>query len=103
MFLNRPVNNEWISSIQNISHSALMGKGPENFSFSEEKASIGAREDEVQSIIDYFKGWLPDANRQYKARIVSEKRKAEEEQRLRLQHEIEEQEERQRVLNRIRL
>ena len=41
-------------------HTAVLGKGPESFNFSANKAIISARDgDETQRIIDYFKQWLP--------------------------------------------
>jgi hypothetical protein len=59
-----------------------MNKGPERFSFSDDKAIIPAQESEVQQIIDYFKAWLPNANRMYKETIRREQQEAEEQQRI---------------------
>jgi len=104
LFFQRPVNPKWVQALHNMGgHSALLGKGPEVFSFAGEKASIAARENEVQQIIDYFKQWLPMANRKYEDMLRREKSEAEERRRKQLQNEIEEQERRQRVLKSIRL
>ena len=67
------------------SHSSLSGKGSEAFGISRDKAVIGARENEVQRIIDYFNDWLPQANRVYERRICREKEDAEEKQRKELE------------------
>src|SRR5215208_2974406 len=67
------------------------------------KAVIGAREDEIQRIIDYFKQWLPHANHVYEDMIRREKAEAEDRQRRQLQAEIEEKERRQRVLKSIKI
>lgn len=104
LFFQRPVNAKWINALHNMgTYTSVMGKGPERFSFSGEKASIPARESEVQRIIDYFKAWLPNANRVYEHTICSEKQEAEERQRRQLQQEVEEQERRQRILASIRI
>jgi hypothetical protein len=84
------------------SHSSLLGKGPERFNFSGDKAHIDA-EHQVQQIIDYFKEWLPAANRTYEQRIRREKQESENETRQQLQHQLEEQERRNRVLKSVKI
>lgn len=104
LFFQRSVNEKWVWALQNLgSHTALLGKGPEAFHIYENRAVIGATENEVQQIIDYFKDWLPKANRVYEERIRMEKKQAEEEQRKELERQIAEQEARQRVLKNIKL
>lgn len=104
LFFQRPVNEKWVWALQNMgSHTAVMGKGPESFRVGEDKAIIGATEGEIQGIIDYFQGWLPQVNRVYEQRIRREKEQAEEKQRKELERQIVEQETRQRVLKNIRL
>jgi serine/threonine protein kinase len=105
LFLKRPVNDKWVFALRNMrsSYSSLMGKGPEQFHFSGDTASIRAAEHDVQQIIDYFKMWLPIANREYKQTILREQREEEERQRQELQKEIEEQERRQRVRANVRI
>ena len=75
------------------SHSSLWGKGPETFNFRGNKAFIGARENEVQQIVDHFKAWLPRATQVLKQRLeqAAARAKAEREERLRLERELEEQ------------
>ncbi len=93
----------WVQMARTSSLSYLMNKGPDRFSFSENRASIPAREDEVQQIVDYFKSWLPMANRVYGDLIRREKQEAEDQQRKQLQQEIEEQERRLRILTNIKI
>lgn len=105
LFFQRPVNAKWINELRKMrsSHTSVMGKGPERFSFSGDKAIIPAQESDVQQIIVFFKEWLPIANRRYEETVRREKQEAEEQQRKQLQKEIEEQERRQRVLESVRI
>lgn len=102
LVLQRSVNPQWqqawLQMARTSSLSYLMNKGPDRFSFSENRASIPAREDEVQQIVDYFKSWLLMANHVYGDMIRREKQEAEDRQRKQLQQEIEEQERRLRIL-----
>lgn len=105
LFFQRPVNPKWIQALCNMgTYTSAMGKGPERFTFSGNKASIPARgQSEVQQIIDYFKAWLPIANRVYEETVRREKQEAEERQRKQWQKEIEEQERRQRILASVKI
>jgi serine/threonine protein kinase len=104
LFFQRPVNEKWVWALQNMgSHTSVWGKGPEAFGIGGDKAVIGANEDEVQRIIDYFNDWLPAANRVYEQRIRREKEETEEKRRKELERQIAEQEKRQRVLKNIKL
>jgi phosphoenolpyruvate-protein kinase (PTS system EI component) len=85
------------------SYSSVMGKRPEIFKIVGDKATIDARSDQVQSIIDHFKGWIPRANQKYEETIRQEKRAEEENERQRLKRQIEAQEERLRVLKSIKI
>lgn len=99
LILNQPINPNWIWALQNMgSYAAPMGKGPMAFSFTGYKATIPARENEIQDIINYFKGWLPMANRKYEERLREEITDESNNKRKRMQQEIEEQERRQRIL-----
>lgn len=99
LMLSRPISKEWIQSLLNMSrHTSLLGHGPEVFNFNGDKATIGAGEQDVQSIIDHFKNWLPNANQVY-ARVVYETARLEKEKKVKeLQKKRELQEARQRVL-----
>jgi hypothetical protein len=107
LFFHRPVNAKWIDAWHYMSthssYTSMMNKGPERFSISGNRASISARESDVQQIIDFFKTWLALANRVYEEMVRNEKQEAEERQRKQLQKEIEEQERRQRILASVRI
>src|SRR5260370_673877 len=93
LYLHHHVTAQWINSLHNMgTYTALMYAGPERFSFAGDTARIPARESDVQQIIDYFKVWLPNANRGYEETVRREKQEAEERQRKQLQKEIEEEE-----------
>ena len=64
---------------------------------------IGAKEEQVQKIIDYFTGWLPQVNRVYEERVRREEKEAEEKERKDLERQIAEQEARQRILKNVKL
>jgi serine/threonine protein kinase len=105
LFLQRPINAKWTNALHNMTgtYTSVMGKGPERFSFSGDRASIPARESEVQQIVDYFKAWLPNANRVYEDMVRREKEQAEAQQREQWQKEIEEEERSQRILANIKI
>lgn len=102
--LNRAINSKWIWALQNMgSFTAVMGKGPEAFHFHEDAASISAEEHDVQRIIDYFKGWLPLANRVYERRIREEAQESIRQARALLEAEIAQRERRERILKNIKI
>lgn len=104
LFFQQPVTEEWVWALQNMgSHTSVLGKGPDAFKIDGDKAVIGATENEVQRIINYFTDWLPKANRVYEQRMRREKEEAEEKQRKELERQIAEQETRQRVLKSTKL
>jgi serine/threonine protein kinase len=104
LILNVSVTDFWVQALQNMgSHTALLGKGPEQFSFSGNQATIPARENEVQPIIDHFKNWLPVANRVFELNLRRVKEAAEDEKRRQLQRMQEEEERRLRVLKNTRI
>jgi len=104
LFLNRPVNSNWKRALKNMgNYTSLWNKGPESFAFSENKARINSDEDDVQTVINHFKNWLPKANRVYEQRIREEKQEAEEKSRQELQRKIKEQETRKRVLKKVKI
>ena len=104
LILSCPVNDKWVQALRKMgSHSFIWGKGPENFRFVGDRAIIGARESQVQGVIDYFKDWLPKANAVYEREIAWEKEKAQKEQYKRLQDQREKEEARKRVLEKVKL
>ena len=102
--LDGQVNQNWINAIRNMgSHSAVLGKGPEVFKFSGNKAIISAQDHEIQNIINHFKGWLPQTNRVYERNLIREKKQTEAAERDRIRREIEAREKRLRVLKSIKI
>jgi serine/threonine protein kinase len=102
--LDRPVTPEWISALQRMgSYSSVMGKPPQVFSFHGATATVPAREHEVQAIIDNFKAWLPNASATLKAVLEDSARKQEIEMWESLRREKEAEEQRLRVLRKIKL
>lgn len=104
LLFQRPVNPKWIQALNNMGgYRSLMGKGPERFAISGNRAVINARESEIQQVIDIFKEWIPRANQKYEEMLRKEKAEVEAQQRRQLQGEIAEQERRQRVLKNVRI
>lgn len=104
LLFNRPVNPKWVWALQNMgSYSNIMGKDPGAFSFSGKTARINAREQEIQDIINHFKNWIPAANIKYVETIRKEMNEVAENERKRIQKEIEEQERRQRIIKNVKI
>ena len=102
--LDCPVNRNWIGALQNMSYrTAVLGKGPETFSFRNNIASVQAQEHQVQPIIDYFKAWLPLATSTLKANLGAQAAREEAERREQLRREGEAEERRLRVVRNIRI
>lgn len=102
--LDRRVTPEWISALQNMgNYSSVLEKGPGAFSFNGDKASVTAREHEIQAVIDNFKLWLPIATRTLRSRLEQavQREAAAKRDRLRLEREM--QEARLRVLRNIKI
>jgi serine/threonine protein kinase len=102
--LDRPTNKRWHEALLQMgSYSAVMGKPPAAFSFNGKQAFIDANEHEVQSLIDHFKSWLPQATRKLKELLQQETQRedAHRKEALRIARQAEEQ--RIRVLKNIRL
>ena len=104
LFFQQPVNPQWVKALNNMdNYGSVMGKGPDRFSISGNKAVISATENEIQQVIDFFKQWLPKANRVYADTLRKETADAEDRERRKLQAEIEERERRQRILKSIKM
>lgn len=85
--LSSPVNQLWIDSITTNSWRSVMGYGPEKFRFEYEYASVQLRIHSLssaQTIVDYFKQWIDNANRTYpmKVRQGRELKRREEESKI---------------------
>ena len=78
-------------------YTSVWGKEPSRFQFNENIARIFATSNEVQQVVDYFKQWLPIANRTYVDKLKRDIAEAERKQKAELQKRIKEEEERARV------
>jgi serine/threonine protein kinase len=104
LILSRPVHGRWILAFQNMGeYSYIDGYEPHRFSISNDRATIEAREDNVQLIINYFRDWLPLANAKYEQMIRQEKKYEEDEKRKKLRQEIADREQRLRILKSARI
>ncbi len=102
--LSQKLNPKWVWALQNMgSFSAVLGKGPEPFQFYDDTAVVVAQENEVQRIIDYFKQWLPMANRKYERTIRQEMEEEQQKERARLQAEVAAREQRDRILRNMKI
>ena len=99
----QPVNKDWIWALNNMGgYQSLMGKGPSAFAISGDTARISARDDHAQTLVNYFKEWLPKANSVYAQRIRDSKKRAEEEERTKIRQKIEQEQKRENVLKNIK-
>mgnify|MGYP001614025497 CR=1 FL=1 len=104
LFLSRPVTSEWVSAFQNMrSYRSLSGKRPGDFVVKGAKAVVTASEEEVQAVVDTFKAWLPAATQAYEYEVRRQKEREEVANRQQLEHEIKQEEARQRVLENVRI
>ena len=104
LILDRPITNEWKRALYNMgSYSSITGKPPSSFVFDGNRAVVGAREHEVQSVIDHFKRWLPIASGTLKSMLEQDARKRDANRREQLRLEREAEEQRLRVLRNIRI
>lgn len=104
LVLSQPVNERWQSALRNMgNYSSVSGKGPEMFSIHGDRATIQSREQEVQPIINYFKGWLPLISRKYEESLRDDQRRREERQTRELQARIQAEEARARILRNVKL
>ncbi len=101
--LNHVINDNWKWAINNMGgYSSVLGKGPEDYRFSGNKASISVSADDVQRVLDYFNKWLPRANRVYEDKIRKDRELAERKTRQELKAQIEREEERSNVLKNLK-
>ena len=96
--LNHAPNQNWLWALGHMgNYTSLMGKGPERFQFVGNVARISASSHEAQQAIDYFKQWLPMANRVYVDKLKQDMAENERRQKAELQKQIRQEEERTQV------
>jgi len=104
IFLSQPTKPKWIWALHNMGNfSAAYGAEPSQFRYNGNEASVDARPDDVQKIIDHFKTWIPKVNAVYKAQVELDKRNAETKYRKAREMEIEVKKTRERVIKNIKI
>lgn len=76
LYLDKSVNKEWINCMTKCSYGSLLGYEPERFRFENEVAMVSILPDRLnnlQTIIDYFKSWVNNANRIYPQEVEKER------------------------------
>jgi serine/threonine protein kinase len=103
--LNRTPEARWVYIFHNPigNYTSILGAGPSDFDFQEDKAMLLAEERAVQQIIDHFKDYVDMTNRTYREELVILVRNWEQEQRQRLELQIDEAERRARILKSVKL
>ncbi|MBW8003166.1 MAG: serine/threonine protein kinase [Planctomycetes bacterium] len=104
LLFSQAVTQGWLYALQNMgSFTSAVRKGPEAFIFSGNKATIGADESDVQTIIDYFKDWIPKATRVYENNLRREIAERQAKMKQTLLAEQAEREKRARILRNVKL
>lgn len=104
LILSEAVTDRWVLALQTMGgYSSILGKGPDRFTFRNNRAIIPAREFEVQPLIDHFRTWLPAANQRYENLLRQEKAEQTKKEHQKLKAEIEANEARARLRKTIKL
>ncbi len=102
--LNHDVTNEWIQVFRHIRiEYSLRNHDPGTFKFLRHRVVANASDGDGQSVADYLKKCIEQANTEYRAFRESEIRKEEEQRRAELNEKIAKEEERNRVLKQIKI
>jgi hypothetical protein len=98
------VTQEWVQVFYEAHYrQTIIGGHPSDFSFSGNSVIKNVGEGTAQGIVDYFKDYLSIANEAYKNHVLRKQHQREEEERQRLQTQVEDEERRQRILKNIRI
>jgi serine/threonine protein kinase len=102
--LSPTANSNWKQCFGNIgSYQSVLGKGPSRFAWDSDRAVIQATEQEAPLIVEHFKTYVDQANAAYLEFVKETKRQTEERARREIQRQLEIEEKRQRLLQKIRL
>ena len=103
LILDRSVPTEWIQAFQRMHYrSSVMGKEPASFQWAGNRASISAREHEVQPVVDHFKSWMPIVTDTYREMRERTRREAADRDKAKLAAEREELERQRRIRQNVR-
>ena len=96
--LDQAVDTDWVNALRNMGgHTAVMGRGPDTFTFRGNVATVRALEHEAQQVINYFKDWLPMATQTLKSMLERKAQSEENVRREKLRQEQAAEEQRLRV------
>jgi len=103
--LNRMPESGWMQRFKQPSGSwsSVMGSGPEYFQFNGTKAIVGASEQSAQQIIDYAKGYVEMANRNYQGDLDMKAKQEEQAYREKLRQAQATAEARARVVSKLKV
>lgn len=105
LILDRSVSEGWVNTFKNPrwSHTSVLGRGPETFSISGNRAVVAAQDHEVQQVVDYFKSWLGPVTQRLRQFLEDENRRREVERKESLRKEREAEERRLTLRRNIRI
>lgn len=102
--LDRSVTREWVDALHQMgSFSSIVGKPPQVFSFRDNEAFVDAEEYQIQQVIDLFKTWLPLATQNLKSTLEQAAQRLERARKEQLRLEREAEDQRLRVLRKIKI
>ena len=106
LYLDKSVTCEWIKCLTMGNFQCLMGFEPECFDFDENIASVDLpirSINLIQSIINYFKSWIDNANNQYPIYIKTKKMLKMQENQTAIKREIEKQKKIKEAVSKVHL
>lgn len=106
LYLDKKVNDEWISCITKGSYGELLGYGPDRFRFENNVAMVNISPGELrnlQQIIDYFKSWVQNANTHYSIYVSNQKRYEKQRKENEIQERIKREEQVKKALENIHI
>lgn len=96
--LDKPVSGDWAQAFYHMErYGSIMGVEPGNFVFNGNKVDVMVHEGDVQSAVDCFKGWLPNASGILKRNLEVAEQQRQRNLREQLRHEREAEERKLRV------
>jgi serine/threonine protein kinase len=103
--LSRTPTPGWVGTFGRIgNYGALQGREPSVFSFRGDSAEIPVDDEhEAQVIVNHLKNYLVTANDDYKRALIQERRTTEEAARRRVQHELQAEERRKKILDTVKI
>lgn len=106
LYLDKKVNKLWMQCMFKNSYRELMGYGPEKFSFHDNVAMVTVKRhnvNSIQTIIDYFKGWIDNANKYYPSEVESTRRSEKQSKEREIIERIKKEEELKKALENIHI